>query len=67
MDVEAIFEFMADNPPAIMIAGGLLLIVLSVFTAAVDLATTDFLRTIALWLIGLGFLLQVLWLVFRRH
>lgn len=67
MDIEAIFEFVADNPPAAMIVGGLLLIVLSVVTTAVDPATTDFLRTIALWLIGLGFLLQVLWLVLRRH
>ena len=67
MDIEAIFQFVADNPPAAMIVGGVLLIVLSVLTAVVDPTTTEFLRNIGLWLIGLGFLLQVLWLVLRRR
>jgi len=65
MDVEAIFEFVADNPPMGLIAGGILLIVLSIFTGLVDINTTEFLRTVGLLLIGLGFILQVLWLVLR--
>lgn len=67
MDVEAIFEFVADNPPAAMIVGGILLIVLSVLTGSFDAGTTDFLRTVGMWLIVGGFLLQVLWLVLKRH
>jgi hypothetical protein len=67
MDIEAIFQFVADNPPSAMIIGGILLIVLSVFTAPVDSNTTGFLRGIALLLVGLGFLLQVLWLIIRRR
>jgi hypothetical protein len=65
MSVRAIFEFVAENPPTAMIAGGILLIVLSVFTGPVDVETTEFLRNVALVLIGLGFILQVLWLALR--
>lgn len=65
MDVEAVFEFVADNPPMAMIVGGILLIVLSIFTEVVNMSTTEFLRTIGLLLIGLGFILQVLWLVLK--
>ena len=67
MDIEAIFEFVADNPPTAMIVGGVLLIVLSLLTAVVDPSTTEFLRNVGLWLIGGGFLLQVLWLVFKHR
>jgi hypothetical protein len=51
MDIEAIFQFVADNPPAALIVGGLLLIVLSVFTAPIDSDTTGFLRGIAILLV----------------
>jgi hypothetical protein len=67
MELEAIFQFVADNPPSAMIIGGILLIVLSVFTAQVDPSTTGSLRSIAVLLVGLGFLLQVLWLIIRRR
>jgi hypothetical protein len=67
MDIEAIFEFVADNPPMGMIAGGILLIVLSVLTVLFDPNTTGFLRTVGLSLIGLGFILQVLWLYLRNR
>lgn len=65
-DVSAIFEFIAENPPTAMIAGGVLLIVLSIFTAPFETNTTEFLRSIALWLIGGGFILQVIWLIFHE-
>jgi hypothetical protein len=67
MDTQAIFQFIADNPPAAMIVGGILLIVMSVITGTIDTGTTDFLRNTGVWLIAGGFLLQVLWLVLRRH
>ncbi|MGD9130139.1 MAG: hypothetical protein PVH73_01030 [Candidatus Bathyarchaeota archaeon] len=65
MSVSAIFEFVAENPPTFLIGGGILLIVLSIFTGPFDVSTTEFIRNIALVLIGLGFILQVLWLVLR--
>lgn len=65
MSVSALFEFVADNPPTALIAGGILLIVLSIVTGTVDVSTTEFLRNIALLLIGMGFFLQVLWLILK--
>lgn len=57
MDVSAIFEFVAENPPMAFIMGEILLIVLSILTAPFDPSTTGFLRNISLILIALGFLL----------
>ncbi|MEM2087942.1 MAG: hypothetical protein QXF52_04625 [Thermoproteota archaeon] len=65
MDVSAIFEFVAENPPMALIMGGILLIVLSILTAPFDPSTTDFLRNISLILIALGFLLQVIYLLLK--
>jgi len=65
-DVSAIFEFIAENPPTAMIVGGVLLIALSIFTAPFDIGTTEFLRNVALWLIGGGFILQIIWLILHE-
>jgi len=66
-DVSSVFEFIAENPPTALIVGGVLLIVLSIFTAPIDPNTTEFLRNTAPWLIGGGFALQVLWLILRER
>ena len=65
MSWEAAFKFVAKNPPTVLIAGGILFVVLSVFSAPFDPSTTEFLRSYAPWMIGGGFVLQVLWLVLR--
>lgn len=67
MDIEAIFQFVAENPPTALIVGGILFITLSVLTITIDPSTTEFLRTAGSWSIGLGVLLQALWLVLRRN
>ena len=67
LDIEAMFEFVADNPPMAMIVGGIFLILVSVLVAPFDPDTTGFLRNISLWLIGLGFILQVLWLILTNR
>ncbi len=65
MSVEVVFEFIAENPPTALIAGGILFLVLSVFTSPFDPSSTEFLRGYAPWMIGGGFILQVIWLVLR--
>jgi hypothetical protein len=65
--ISAVFEFIADNPPMAMIAGGILLALFSIATTPFDATTTTFLRNLAVWLIAGGFILQVLWLVLRRR
>ncbi len=62
MSWEALFEFFADNPPSIAIAGGVLMIMMSVFTAPFDVSTTGFLRAAGILFMLIGFILQVLWL-----
>jgi hypothetical protein len=58
---QAVFEFFADNPPSIAIAGGILLFLVSALTAP-DRSTTDALRSAGLLLFVIGFILQILWL-----
>jgi len=67
MDVSAIFEFVAENPPSALIMGGFLLIVLSVFTTPFDPSTTNSLRNIGVWCIAGGFVLQVIWLLTKSR
>ena len=67
MSVSALFEFFADNPPSISIAGGVLLIIFSVLTAPFDASTTGFLRSAGILFVLLGFILQVLWLVMESR
>lgn len=66
-EISAIFEFIAENPPTAMIVGGILLVIISIVTASFDPDTTSFLRNLAIWLIGGGFILQILWLILRER
>jgi len=65
--IETIFEFVAENPPTAMIVGGILFVIISVFTAPLDPNTTEFLRNLAIWMIIGGVLLQVLWLIVTKR
>jgi len=67
VDISAIFEFIADNPPMALIVGAILMVTLSVLTAPFDPATTEFLRNMSIWLFIGGGLLNVLWLFLRRR
>ncbi len=62
--IEAIFEFAAKNPPTFLIGGGVLMYVLGSLQQLVG-ANGGALLGPAPWLIGGGFVLQVLWLVLR--
>ena len=63
--IEAVFEFVAENPPTAMILGGILFVVLSAFMGPFDPAGASMLASWAPWLIGGGVVLQILWLVLR--
>ena len=65
MSVEAVFEFVAENPPTMMIAGGILFILLSAMMGPFDPTGAAMLSGWAPWLVGGGVILQVLWLVLR--
>jgi hypothetical protein len=65
MSVEAVFEFVAENPPTVMIAGGILFVLLSAFMGPFDPADASLLASWAPWLVGGGVILQILWLVLR--
>ncbi|HSV48917.1 MAG TPA: hypothetical protein VLH35_01250 [Candidatus Acidoferrales bacterium] len=64
--IEAAFEYTIEHPEAIMLLGGISLAFVSVFTATIDAGTTtNFLRTLAILLIGAGIVLYVLHLGLR--
>jgi hypothetical protein len=65
MSIEAVFEFVAENPPTIMIAGGILFVLVSVVVGPFDPTDAGLLTSWAPWLVGGGFALQVAWLVLR--
>ena len=65
--IETIFEFVAENPPTAMIVGGILFVLVSIFTAQFDPSTTEFLRNLAIWMIIGGGILQVLWLIMTKR
>ena len=56
---EVIFEFVAKNPPSILILGGILGWILCGFTKI------EIFCNYWLGLIALGFFLQILWMVFK--
>jgi len=64
--MEAIFEFLAENPPTALIVGGILMLLLSAITITLDPSTTKFLRDTGWALISLGVILNILWLFSRR-
>lgn len=64
--IEAAFEYTMEHPEALMLLGGIFLAFVSVFTAAIDAGTTtNFLRTLAILLVGAGIVLYVLHLGLR--
>ena len=64
MAIEAVFQFFAKNPPSILIAGGILLYLVG--SVQKGLGGGSDLLGVAPWLIGAGFVLQVLWLMFHK-
>ena len=60
MGLDALFEFFADNPPTMLIAGGILGWILC-GTTSIDVFCQYW-----GWLVFGGFILQVLWLIFRK-
>jgi len=65
MDIEALFEFIAENPPMALICGGILCLILGAISFPFYPETANILLSWVPWLIGGGFILQILWL-FRR-
>lgn len=66
VDIKAIFEFFADNPPSILIAGGFLCAIIAAFYQALDLF--DVSRNLYVFGgIGIlaGIVLQIWWLETR--
>ena len=63
MSVEAVFGFVARNPPTAMIVGGILCLVLSALMGPFNPSGAATLGGAAPWLVGGGFVLQVLWLL----
>jgi len=62
MDIEAIFEFIAENPPMALICGGILCLILGAIIYPFYTATANILLSWVPWLLGGGFILQILWL-----
>jgi len=65
MDIEALFEFIAENPPMALICGGILCLILGAISYPFYSEIANILLSWVPWLIGGGFILQILWL-FRR-
>ena len=66
VDIKAIFNFIAKNPPSILILGGILFILLGALMIPINHEGSMILLGWAPWLIGLGVLLQILWLFLHR-
>ena len=65
MSLEAIFKFIAENPPTALVVGGILFFLVGAFFAPVSPITANILLSVAPWLIGLGVVLQILWLFLK--
>ncbi len=64
LDIRAIFEFIGDNPPGILIAGGILFLLLGVIIGLSDPSSSWVGNTILIGVILLifGILLHIAWL-----
>jgi uncharacterized membrane protein HdeD (DUF308 family) len=64
LDISAIFEFIADNPPGILIAGGILFLLIGVIIGLSDPSSSWIGNTILIGVILLiiGILLHIAWL-----
>jgi hypothetical protein len=59
MAIDIIFDIFADNPPSILIGGGVVGWILCGFT------NIDIFCFVWPWLLGIGIVLQILWLIFN--
>ncbi len=66
MAVEAVFKFIAKNPPSIAIAGGILMWLVGSLQQTLGMSGQTLLGP-APWVFGAGVVLQVLWLFVFRH
>jgi len=65
MQLNAVFKFVAKNPPMALVAGGILLkLVVFIFSPIPNMAVTSLDSTGDLC-IGAGIGLQILWMLFR--
>lgn len=64
LDISSIFEFIADNPPGILIAGGILFLLIGVIIGLSDPSSSWIGNTILIGVILLiiGILLHIAWL-----
>lgn len=62
LDLKAIFKFVCENPPTIMIGGGILFYLLGSLSIPFNSQSAATLLSTAPWLVGGGFILQILWL-----
>jgi hypothetical protein len=67
MDIEAVFEFIANNPPSILLAGGILIFLLGISVSGFNPGQGDAMIKFAYVCIILGVILQVLWLILRER
>jgi len=65
LSIEAIFEFIAKNPPSILIAGGILCFILSVFISSIDSESAHQLMNFGVLLVALGVILHIAWLFLK--
>lgn len=59
MAIDIIFDIFADNPPSILIGGGAVGWILCGFT------NVDIFCSVWPWLLSIGVVLQILWLIFN--
>ena len=59
MGLDILFEIFADNPPSILIGGGIIGWILCAFTSI------EILCSVWPWLIGIGIILQIIWLFIK--
>ena len=64
LDISAIFEFIGDNPPGLLIAGGILFLLIGAIVGLVDPSNSwiGFIIIIGVVLIIIGIFLHIAWL-----
>ena len=65
LEIEAVFEFVAENPPTAMIAWGILFVILFVLLRPFSPSDANVLVGLAPWLVSAGVAIHVAWLVLR--
>lgn len=62
---KVIFNFIIKNPPMALIAGGILLLIMGAMMIPINSAGGWVLINYAPWLIGLGVILQIIYMVLK--